>query len=863
MSLCGLHRRLRGAIVGHLALFEMTSSIPNRRYASGLRRLGIDDPAATAFFDEHVEADAVHEAIAAVDLAGGLARAEPELAPDILWGARALLAVERRWADSLLDAWERGESSLARRGYSRAASAPLGALKRTSLCVPSQNGRRRDLPQRQSATVSRRDSISRPSWSSIRNGPRTSSGPSRYGRDRDVVGHRSRRYPLLAALRRRARRGRAGIPCRSSARGFALTNRLGAGDRRARPRTRPTARRARRAVGVGGDHVGRAARSSSMPHVARRVPWRPVSDEPLTCSRAPARRSAAIAPPATPSARRSAPGGRSASRTRARAPRRSPRGTRPRRRRTTAPRAAPSGAPAGPWAIASSARSPSTGTSSCASSAPVRTSSGTPAAPSAPATSSTRSGSSSRIPRRSRSRTCGVDRDQRRAVGDGEPRQLDRLVDVGRPVVDARQQVEVELVRCTPSTVTHGPDGNPNLATTCQGSLASAGMRDYLAATRERVVVFDGGMGATLEQFDLSLEHDYKLPGRAHEALVLNRPDVIGRPARVDGRGRRGGRRDRHVPGVADQARRVGPAATTRYEINRKAAEIARAAIGEQRFVAGSIGPTGHLPASDDPTLGKITFRELVARLRRSRRKRPRRRRRRPADHRDRAGHPRGQGRDLRRARGVRAGRPRGADPDVGLAAAQRRQDAARHRHRRRARDARGARRRRHRPELLDRPRGHARRDPLPRRALARAGPLHPERRHPAPGPERRDDLPRGAPTRSRTRSASSSSATASSIVGGCCGTTPEHIARDRRARRRPHARRARPRRAPPHVSLDDGRDAARAGPGADAGRRARQLAGLAQGQGAAAGRRLRRHSSRSPRTRSRAARTCSTSASR
>ena len=112
MSLLGLHRRLRGAIVGHLALFEMTSSIPNRRYARGLRRLGIDDPAATAFFDEHVEADAVHEAIAAVDLAGGLARAEPELTGDILWGARALAVLEGRWAHTLLSAWERGESSL-------------------------------------------------------------------------------------------------------------------------------------------------------------------------------------------------------------------------------------------------------------------------------------------------------------------------------------------------------------------------------------------------------------------------------------------------------------------------------------------------------------------------------------------------------------------------------------------------------------------------------------------------------------------------------------------------------------------------------------------------------------------------------
>src|SRR4029453_14000581 len=47
-------------------------------------------------------------------------------------------------------------------------------------------------------------------------------------------------------------------------------------------------------------------------------------------------------------------------------------------------------------------------------------------------------------------------------------------------------------------------------------------------------------------------------------------------------------------------------------EINRRAAEIARKAVGERRFVAGSIGPTGHLPASEDPTLGNITFRELV-----------------------------------------------------------------------------------------------------------------------------------------------------------------------------------------------------------------------------------------------------------
>jgi len=111
MSLCGLHRRLRGAIVGHLAAFEMTSSLPNRRYGNGLRRLGCGADA-TDFFDEHVEADAVHEQVAAWDLAGGLARAEPELVPDILWGAAALLELEARWARCLLDAWERGECSL-------------------------------------------------------------------------------------------------------------------------------------------------------------------------------------------------------------------------------------------------------------------------------------------------------------------------------------------------------------------------------------------------------------------------------------------------------------------------------------------------------------------------------------------------------------------------------------------------------------------------------------------------------------------------------------------------------------------------------------------------------------------------------
>jgi hypothetical protein len=111
MSFFGLHRRRRGAVLGHLAAYEMTSSLPNRSYGNGLRRLG-GDAEATAFYDEHVEADAVHEQIAAHDLCGSFALAEPELAGDVVWGARCALAVDNRWAGDLLAHWDGGQSSL-------------------------------------------------------------------------------------------------------------------------------------------------------------------------------------------------------------------------------------------------------------------------------------------------------------------------------------------------------------------------------------------------------------------------------------------------------------------------------------------------------------------------------------------------------------------------------------------------------------------------------------------------------------------------------------------------------------------------------------------------------------------------------
>jgi hypothetical protein len=111
MSLFALHRRNRAALLGHLAAYEMTSSIPNRAYASGLRRLG-GDASSRAFYDEHVEADAVHEQIAAHDLCGSFAAAEPELAGDVLYGARCALALDAQWAARVLASWEAGRSSL-------------------------------------------------------------------------------------------------------------------------------------------------------------------------------------------------------------------------------------------------------------------------------------------------------------------------------------------------------------------------------------------------------------------------------------------------------------------------------------------------------------------------------------------------------------------------------------------------------------------------------------------------------------------------------------------------------------------------------------------------------------------------------
>ena len=164
MSLFGLHRRLRGALVGHLAAFEMTSSIPNRRYGDGLRRLGV----------RRRRDRVLRRARGGRRRPRGRRRERPRgRSARRRAGAGGRRPVRRsspvRGRGATGRRTSRAPGQATRR---RCAPPPLlaglsvtapsargpprrsGAWKRTSLCVPSQNGRRRDLPQRQSATVS-------------------------------------------------------------------------------------------------------------------------------------------------------------------------------------------------------------------------------------------------------------------------------------------------------------------------------------------------------------------------------------------------------------------------------------------------------------------------------------------------------------------------------------------------------------------------------------------------------------------------------------------------------------------------------------------------------------------------------------
>ncbi|MFD1498719.1 iron-containing redox enzyme family protein, partial [Streptosporangium lutulentum] len=70
------------------------------------------DEAAARFYDEHVQADAVHEQIAAHDMCGGFAQQYPSQAGDVLYGAACALTLDRLFTEHVLRRWTRGITSL-------------------------------------------------------------------------------------------------------------------------------------------------------------------------------------------------------------------------------------------------------------------------------------------------------------------------------------------------------------------------------------------------------------------------------------------------------------------------------------------------------------------------------------------------------------------------------------------------------------------------------------------------------------------------------------------------------------------------------------------------------------------------------
>lgn len=111
MSLLGLHRALRGALVGHFAAVEITSSPASDRMAQALQRMGAGD-AAVFFYTEHVEADAVHEQVVRRGVIDELLKRAPELAADVAFGVDATVFLEDRFTEAVLGAWRAGRSSL-------------------------------------------------------------------------------------------------------------------------------------------------------------------------------------------------------------------------------------------------------------------------------------------------------------------------------------------------------------------------------------------------------------------------------------------------------------------------------------------------------------------------------------------------------------------------------------------------------------------------------------------------------------------------------------------------------------------------------------------------------------------------------
>lgn len=116
LNMLGRSRRLAGACIAHLCVFEMTSVEPMARYAQAVRRLVPEDVATEAarFFDVHVAADGYHSQLATQQLFQGLEEDHPDLADDAFFGAAGLMVLEADFTDHLMGTWTQGHSSLRR-----------------------------------------------------------------------------------------------------------------------------------------------------------------------------------------------------------------------------------------------------------------------------------------------------------------------------------------------------------------------------------------------------------------------------------------------------------------------------------------------------------------------------------------------------------------------------------------------------------------------------------------------------------------------------------------------------------------------------------------------------------------------------
>src|SRR2546421_8586439 len=143
-------------------------------------------------------------------------------------------------------------------------------------------------------------------------------------------------------------------------------------------------------------------------------------------------------------------------------------------------------------------------------------------------------------------------------------------------------------------------------------------MSRFLDTLAERVLIYDGAMGTNIQSYQLTAQ-DYggQTTEGCNEYLVLTKPGVIEEihtgflEAGCD-----------VIETDSFTASRLkldeyGVGALT-HEVNLTAARLARRIAGsystakQPRFVAGSIGPTGMLPSSNDPMLGNITYQQLV-----------------------------------------------------------------------------------------------------------------------------------------------------------------------------------------------------------------------------------------------------------